>query len=136
MTERQLATYSLIKKNSLEGKITSQRQLYENYPISEHKDGYVWNDSPNTHDNCSRIWSDIVAINFSEEVDQIIVVKNFTYKIAKDKQEAEQFANYYLRGGLKKLKRYWQIVKKIKLDGQGALFPDIRFIEAYLGGDK
>lgn len=136
MTERQLATYSLIKKNSLEGKITSQRQLYENYPISEHKDGYVWNDSPNTHDNCSRIWSDIVAINFSEEVDQIIVVKNFTYKIAKDKQEAEQFANYYLRGGLRKLKRYWQIVKKIKLDGQGALFPDIRFIEAYLGGDK
>lgn len=136
MTERQLATYSLIKKNSLEGKITSQRQLYENYPISEHKDGYVWNDSPNTHDNCSRIWSDIVAINFSEEVDQIIVAKNFTYKIAKDKQEAEQFANYYLRGGLRKLKRYWQIVNKIKLDGQGALFPDIRFIEAYLGGDK
>lgn len=136
LTSRQKATYELIKKNSLAGIITTQKQICDNFPISEHKDGYVWNDSPNTHDNCSRIWSDIVAINFSEEVDQIIVAKNFTYKIAKDKEEAEEFANYYLRGGLRKLKRYWQIVKKIKLDGQGALFPDIRFIEAYLGGDK
>lgn len=137
MTERQLATYSLIKKNSLEGKITTQRQLFENYPISEHKDGYVWNDSPYNHDNCSQIWRDIVAINFNDEISEIVVVKNFTYKIAKNKEDAEEFATSYLRGGLRKMKRYWQIIKKIKLDGQGRfteLEPHIEFINSFVGG--
>ena len=96
LTSRQKATYELIKKNSLEGKITTQRDLFENYPISEHKDGYVWNDSPYNHDNCSQIWRDVVAINFSEEVEEIIIAKDFTYKIATNEPEATISAKRYL----------------------------------------
>lgn len=135
MTERQLATYSLIKKNSLEGKITSQRQLFENYPISEHKDGYVWNDSPYNHDNCSQIWKDIVAINFSDEVEEIIIAKDFTYKIATNEPEATIFAKRYLYSGLRKIARYGAIKRKIKANGVGKFSEDneeLHFIDTFL----
>ena len=135
MTERQLATYSLIKKNSLEGKTTSQHQLYENYPISEHKDGYKRSNDPYSHDNCSQIWKDIVEINFSEEVEEIIIAKDFTYKIATNEPGATIFAKRYLYQGLRKIARYGAIKRKIKANGVGKFSEDkeeLHFIDTFL----
>lgn len=139
LSERQKATYDLILKNSLQGRTTTQREIFENYPISEYKDGYVWSTNPNSHDNCSQVWKDIVEINFSEEVDKIIIAKNFTYKIATNEPQATIFAERYLYSGLAKLKRYRAIRKKINANGTGRLEelePHIRFIESYLGEGK
>lgn len=135
LTSRQKATYELIKKNSLEGIITTQKQICDNFPISEHKDGYKRSNDPYSHDNCSQIWKDIVAINFSEEVEEIIIAKDFTYKIATNEPEATIFAKRYLYQGLRKIARYGAIKRKIKANGVGMFSEDneeLHFIDTFL----
>lgn len=73
-----------------------------------------------SHDKCPSIYADIDKINKSKEIDKIILIDNFNYKIA-NKEEAIDFANYYLRKALKALKRYWTLIDKINNDGQGKL---------------
>lgn len=139
LTDRQKATYSLIKKNSLEGNTTTQRQLFENYPISEHKDGYSWSTKPNSHDNCSQVWSDIVAINFSSDVDEIIIAKDFTYKIARNSQEATDFAKRYILSAKAKLSRYGAIIRKIKANGTSRLTEleeHLHFIDTFMEAEQ
>ena len=135
LTTRQKVTYELIKKNSLAGRITTQREIFENYPISEHKDGYKRSNNPYNHDNCSQIWSDIVAINFSDEVKEIIIQDNFTYKIARNGLEATIFAKRYKDTAIAKFKRYGAILRKIKANGTGELTEiesEIKFIDTFM----
>lgn len=136
LTTRQKVTYELIKKNSLAGRITTQREIYENYPASEEQQqGYKWNDKPYSHDNCSVIWRDIVAINFSDEVEEIIIQDNFTYKIARNGLEATIFAKRYKDTAIAKFKRYGAILRKIKANGTGELTEiesEIKFIDTFM----
>lgn len=135
LTSRQKATYELVKKNSLVGIITTQKQICDNFPISEHKDGYKRSNNPYNHDNCSQIWKDIVAINFSDEVEEIIIAKDFTYKIATNEPEATIFAKRYLYQGLRKIARYGAIKRKIKANGVGKFSEDneeLHFIDTFL----
>ena len=136
LTERQKATYELIKKNSLAGRITTQREIYENYPANEkQQQGYKWNDQPYSHDNCSVIWSDIVAINFSDEVEEIIIAKDFTYEIARNSLQALEFAKRYKDTGIAKFKRYGAILRKIKANGTATfteLENELHFIDSYM----
>ena len=135
LTSRQKATYELIKKNSLAGIITTQKQICDNFPISEHKDGYKRSNDPYSHDNCSQIWKDIVEINFSDEVEEIIIAKDFTYKIATNEPEATIFAKSYLYQGLRKIARYGAIKRKIKANGVGKFSEDneeLHFIDTFL----
>lgn len=55
MTNRQLATYNLILKNSLEGKVTTQEEIVSNYPKATYSDGYNYSDNPKVHDKCFQI---------------------------------------------------------------------------------
>lgn len=132
LTTRQLKTYALIEWNSKNNKLTSQREIYEEYPITKFKDGYVWNDDPHIHDHCSQIWHDIERLNFAPTIDKIIVCKNFTYKFADSDKEALECADCFLKKGLKALKRHWRIVHKVKANGQGNVFSPDEYIEAYL----
>ena len=135
LTARQRATYELIKKNSLSGRTTTQREIYENYPISEYERGYKRSDNPYSHDHCSQIRSDIVVINFSEEVKEIIVVDNFTYEIARNSLQATNFAKRYKHSALLKFARYGAVMRKIKANGTGELTEienEIKFIDTFL----
>jgi hypothetical protein len=87
--------------------------------IYKHDDRYFYNTNPKCHDHCSAIWSDVKAINNSYKKDKIICVKDLTYKIAKDRAEALEFANKLKKDALKKLERHWRIIDKIRRDGQG-----------------
>lgn len=135
LTERQKVTYELIKKNSLAGVITTQREIYDNYPISEFQDGYKRSNNPYSHDNCSQIRSDLVAINFSEEVKEIIITKDFTYEIARNSLQATEFAKRYKDTAIAKFKRYGAIMRKIKANGTGELTEiesEIKFIDTFM----
>ena len=129
LTDRQIKTLELIKANSLKGIETTQREIYENQPTE-----YVWNDDPYIHDHCSSIWRDIEAINTSDEVDEIIVIKNNTYKFAESCAEANAAAQKYLDKAVITFKRYWRVMKKIKQDGQGKIFEPDEFYDTYLKG--
>ena len=133
--QKRFRAYDGKATSSLEGKTTSQHQLYENYPISEHKDGYKRSNDPYSHDNCSQIWKDIVEINFSDEVEEIIIAKDFTYKIATNEPEATIFLIVYLYQGLRKIARYGAIKRKIKANGVGKFSEDneeLHFIDTFL----
>jgi hypothetical protein len=118
LTTRQWRTYNLIKENSLNGRKTNQYEIYAYTPAGVYKDGYVWNNNPTSHDKCPMIWSDIEKLNFSNKIEKVIVFKDFEYWIAKDEDDAKEFAKKYLADALKKLKRHWRIINKVKLDGQ------------------
>lgn len=124
LTTRQQHTYELIVRNSQMGKITTQREIYENYPFDAQyrKDGYIWRDNPKVHDNCTAIWTDINKINANDKVQKIIIPNNFTYKIAESQQEVKDFIKWlYFDQAMAKLWRYSNLKRKALRDGQGRL---------------
>lgn len=124
LTTRQWRTHDLIVRNSQMGKVTTQREIYENYPFDaiSRKDGYVWKDNPKAHDHCTPIWTDINKINACDKVHKIIIPNNFTYKVAETQQEVNDFTEeYYFQPAMAKLWRYANLRRKAKRDGQGRL---------------
>ena len=111
MTNRQLATYNLILKNSLEGKVTTQEEIVSNYPKATYSDGYNYSDNPKVHDKCFQIWSDITAINCDWGADKVIIIDNFTYHMG----NLEETLAY------RKTLKDKAITKKIRKDGQGIM---------------
>ena len=132
MNTRQWKTYELIKSNSLEGKITTQLEIVENYPymITDifgeqkiNKDGYVWNTNPKSHDHCSQVWEDIEKINNDEKIQKIIVSPNpYEYKLASSVEEVKSYCyKKFYRPAMAKLVRQSKMLNKCRLDGQGKL---------------
>lgn len=114
MEERLKATYELIIENSKQGRLTTKKEIVENYPYDPQvrKDGYKWNDSPTSHDNCSTVWKDINDINLDGEHTEIIISHNGIYWVG-TKEEAEGYIKHYFFSQCKpSLKRYWNLVKK------------------------
>ena len=121
LTRREWATYNLIKANSEMGLKTTQQEIVENYKYDPliRKDGYKWNDDPRTHDHCSSIWIDIERINFNYKIEKIIIADNFIYHLAADESEVLEFAKQkYLIPALRKLKRHYNIVNKVNVNGR------------------
>lgn len=84
-----------------------------------------------SHDKCPKIWSLVQEINNSDEIEKVILIKNFTYKIATE-EEAKEYVKELMNNRIvPRLQRYWRIVKKMKLDGQYNLFKE-DFIKSYL----
>lgn len=123
LTTRQWRTHDLILRNSEEGRETTQREIYENYPYAEdRKDGYVWNDNPKTHDHCSAVWADVDAINASDVVHKVIICNNFVYKMAENEEEVRAFINgLYWNKAMAKLWRYSNLLRKVRRSGQTRL---------------
>lgn len=123
-TERLQATYDLIMKNSKAGILTTKKEIVDNYPYNPQvrRDGYKWNDSPTTHDNCSTVWEDINEINFTEGVDVVIISHRGNYWVG-TKKEADDYKKKYFNSQIKPaLKRYWNIYRKLERDGSMDLF--------------
>ena len=90
--------------------------------------GYEWNDSVKTHDHCSKIWTDINYINNNQ--DQIIIAKNFEYKLAETKEEISDYLKQKWNDLEPRLTRYWKLLKKVNVDGQYDLFKE-KFREVF-----
>ena len=58
---------------------------------------------------------------FSPEIQKTVIYKNYEAWIG-NKEEVEEFLDDYWRSISPKLKRYWNLVNRIKNDGQGQLF--------------
>ena len=78
----------------------------------------------NAHDHCVSIWTDIngaKGLNFSSEIQKTIISDNFEYWLG-NKEEVEEYQKKLWRDLYPRLVRYWNIVSKAKMDGQGQLF--------------
>ena len=120
MNTRQWATYNLIKTNSEKGIQTTQADVCENYSLSTHADGYSWAKGKNTHDRCLQVWKDVHFINASSEVEKIIVMDKFTYRIATEEEAKEYYAKLEEKA-VRAFMRAYNVHKKIKANGQGKL---------------
>lgn len=120
MNARQWATYNLIKKRSEQGLETTQERVYNNYAIEDHEDGYSWAVGRNTHDRCLKVWEDVHFINASSEVEKIIIMDKFTYRIATE-EEANAYFEKLREKAIKAFSRAYNVKRKIKADGQGKL---------------
>lgn len=119
MTDREQATYDLIVRNSEQGYITTQREIYENYPYDpeERKDGYRWNDNPKVHDHCSMVWQDINRIN-AERGNKPIIFSDYVYTVPHNQAELEMFCKeHYWDKAMSALWRYGNLLRKGKADG-------------------
>ena len=117
LNERQKAFYEFIYNESfINHKKVTQKEICEKFPNDYH---YI--ERQNATDRCAKIWVDVNAINQSAEIDNIIICKKYNYWIG-SKEETESYKrSYWFKDVAPRLKRYWNIVKKIKKDGQGHL---------------
>ena len=140
LTPRQWALYRLIRENTMNGRKTSQSEicaLIEGYKLLNTKAG---------HDRCPQIWIDIngeQGLNWHPSIEKAIITEDFEYWLG-SKEEVEAYLDKLWNVGIyPRLKRYWDLVKKTKQDGQGKIFDGQgnaidddsgarRYIEAYL----
>lgn len=119
LNTRQWTTYNLISRNTHAGHKTTIGEIIGHYPITDYEDGYTFA-KKSSHDPCKMVWKDIITINASSEIEKIIIIDNFTYRLATE----EEAKAYYERLRLKALKamaRAYCVKMKIKADGQGKL---------------
>lgn len=120
LTTRQWETYNLIKNASTRGGSVSIEQIIASYSASDYKDGYTASKGANTHDPCKAVWNDITAINASSEVEKIIIIDNFTYRLATE-DEANAYFDNLKKKALRAMVRAYNVKRKIDKDGQGKL---------------
>ena len=121
LTPRQWATYRFIKNRSEDGRRATISDLIANYPYSEEmEDGYKASSNPNAHDKCKAVWQDIETLNKSSEIEKIIIIDNFTYRLS-NKEESEAYAKKLYDKAVKAMARYARIRRKMNKDGQGKL---------------
>ena len=120
LTTRQWKTYNLIKRNHRMGRVTTPREIVDNYPCSLYKDGYVWTDNPRNHSHCSTIWQDVNDINSEWNIAKILIWdEDYNYKFAEDQQEVKDFCNrIYWKKAMSKLWRHGNLTRKMRRDGQ------------------
>ena len=110
LNTRQWNLYKLLKSNP--DKWFTQKE------ISSLVEGYNYVERNN--DKCSAIREDKKAINASEEVDKLIVMKNYQFKIATEEEAVAEISMH-----IKRLKRQKEEIdnmgKKISRDGQGKI---------------
>jgi len=140
LTPRQWALYRLIKQNTEQGRKTSQNEIcavIEGYNLLPKESG---------HDRCPAIWVDIngeEGLNWHPSIEKAILTENFEYWIG-SKEEVEAYLDKQWNTGIyPRLKRYWDMKRKVQKDGQGKLIDchgkilddeseARRYVEAYL----
>ena len=118
LSPRHWALYRLIKSNSEAGLETTQEE------ICSVIDGFNYNDSEKVHDHCPTIWTAIKDINLSNEVEKIIIYKDFKAHLAHSQEELDEYLDDKWNELAPRLVRYWFLKKKASMDGQGKLLSD------------
>ena len=118
-----------MKKGNEEKKLTTrQKDLYNLLEMFPNKwftpedivygvKGYEWNE--NAYDNCPAIRRDKIALNNSNEVPHIVVMKNRAFKIATEK-EYKRERNAHIRRLKNQVKEIKDMDRKYGLDRQYA----------------
>ena len=153
LTPLEWAVYNTIKETTVnENRTISQKELVEK--VNEQfgcailkytqKCTNCKNDSKGDH--CYALIDLVRAINESEEVEKIIVVKAYSYKLGTI-EECEEYYNIAMKRAYHFLKKASTISRKMKRDGQGKLIScqgkeitiDSKareFVEAYIDGKE
>ena len=120
LTPRQWRTYNLIKRNSMCGRVTTPREIVDNYSSFESDDGYVWTDNPRIHCHCSTIWQDVNVINSEWNIAKILIWdENYNYRVASSPEEVKEFCNrIYWKKAMSKLWRHGNLLSKVRRNGQ------------------
>jgi hypothetical protein len=130
LTPRQWNLYRHIKFCTETGRFNSQTNSYDHFANQEsickswgtniHEDGFVYLADSKHGDHCRSIWNDIQAINASPEVEKIIVVDNYTYRLGTD-EECQRYFLWLKHKAVVLLKRAYIVYGKMSKDGQGKL---------------
>lgn len=133
LTERQLNLHKLL--------LTNPNKWFTQKEICDVILDYEYRERKNTSDKCSTIWQDREEINKSDEVENIIAMKNYCFKIANLEETVEEETRLY-KNAMRNLKRMTVIKKKRLMDGQGRLLTidlkpenteeDVKYIEVFL----
>jgi len=116
ITPQQWDLYDFIKHNSLEEhRKTTQKEICDAFPRA-----YVYVERENSTDKCSQIWVDIEAINGSPNLEKFIITKRYEYWIGSE-DECKQYLKRLWNSISPRLFRFWNIVTKMKANGQGKL---------------
>lgn len=130
LTDREKLIYSIISAHTVADSkgYATQREIFEevNYEMPGE---LQWNESSKSHDHCFPIWHAVTRINSSDEVDKIVIIDDFRYRLATE-EEAKEYISELKSQALRKLKRVSDIMRKYRMDGQGDL--DGGFREAFI----
>ena len=116
LNTRQWDFYNYLKEQALE----DENKWISKLEISLWVDGYDLKLDVKSHDECSLMNSDRIAINSSLETDKIILIKDNCFKIA-NKEEAEELVDDLYKQAMRLLGRMSLIKHKIDRDNQGKL---------------
>lgn len=108
--------YNIIQDCTLRGERCTVKYICERMP-----EYYYLNNKQSNFSNCPELYDDIDYINASSRVDKIIIKDNNDFRLA-TREEAINYAKKVQIEGLKKLKKYWCIVRKIQKDKQTQMF--------------
>lgn len=116
LTERRKLLYEYIKGQAMidEDKWITQKEICDAMPLE-----FTLNHKAVKKMCCSYIHREIMEINKDQDVHEIILYKNQTYRLAKNQDEARIFLREkLLHKGLRMLKSYWNLMSKVSKDGQ------------------
>ena len=99
-----LINAGLLKQLTVEDITYQMREFYE----FEDRDG--------NHSNCPQLYEDINIINESYEIEKIIATDNNNFHLLSE-EAAQEYANKLKTQALKRLRKYWNIQKKIDNNG-------------------
>lgn len=77
-----------------------------------------------SHDKCPKIWEIINEINLSSECDEIVIIKNFKYKIPTKEEAMQSQKQYWENRLLPMLNRFHIKNRKMKLNEQMNIFTE------------
>lgn len=117
LTPKEWALYRILKENTANNKPLSIKEICDLLP-DYFKLGKSNGGDKNT--NCSAIYKAIDTINNSTEVEKIIIVDNNRIYLGNEQQTKEYASKLKVRA-LKQFKKYWNVVNKSQVDGQGKL---------------
>lgn len=113
LTTEKWSLYNFIKARTLNGEKTTVKDVCEKFP-----DIYHLNDKESNFSNCPNLYKDIDFLNEHWQIEKIIVKDNNNFHLATE-EEAKTYAKKIKVRGLKLLKKYWVVYRKIEKDGQG-----------------
>lgn len=133
LTPRQWNLYRHIKFCTEVGRFNPKTNSNDHFATQEsitiswnkaiHEDGYYYQKDTKHGDHCRQIWDDVQAVNESPEVEKIIVVDDYTYRLGTE-EECEKYFLWLKRKAVVLLKRAYVVFGKMSKDGQGKLVSD------------
>ncbi len=112
---RQWKLYNLLKERTELNIKTTVADICDLLPGE-----YILNKKQSNFSNCPQLYADIDIINNSSEVSHIIIKNNNSFKLG-TKEEVKKYMEKCKIRALRQFRKYWDIERKVELNGQGKL---------------